>query len=206
MHLQITVPNDQGAAPELLVNATACPAANEAQHQFVADCTYRSLGLVVPTFVIADYEIVDRPAVAVHFLKGHDASAINYADAAEKAEPFVTAWFGEQRKKAETADLADRDAAPFENGSLLLTPLTSTDPKLAGLVAAHQLTHAAFSSPRPWINEGLAPLQHCKALYLEHLSGRTSLRSTTWDCTAPVLPRLKKKKRTRPPLPDPKMR
>jgi hypothetical protein len=170
MHLQITVPNDQGAAPELLVNATACPAANEAQHQFVADCTYRSLGLVVPTFVIADYEIVDRPAVAVHFLKGHDASAINYADAAEKAEPFVTAWFGEQRKKAETADLADRDAAPFENGSLLLTPLTSTDPKLAGLVAAHQLTHAAFSSPRPWINEGLA--HFAQALYLEHLSGR----------------------------------
>jgi hypothetical protein len=170
MHLQITVPNDQGAAPELLVNATACPVANEAQHQFVADCTYRSLGLVVPTFLIADYEIVDRPAVAVHFLKGHDASAINYADAAEKAEPFVTAWFGEQRKKAETADLADRDAAPFENGSLLLTPLTSTDPKLAGLVAAHQLTHAAFSSPRPWINEGLA--HFAQALYLEHLSGR----------------------------------
>ena len=50
----------------------------------------------MPTFVIADYEIVDGPAVAVHFLKGYDASAINYADAAEKAEPFVTAWFGEQ--------------------------------------------------------------------------------------------------------------
>jgi hypothetical protein len=170
MHLQITVPNDQGAAPELLVNATACPAANEAQHQFVADCRYQSLELVVPTFVIADYEVVDRPAVAVHFLKDHDASATNYADAAEKAEPFVTEWFGEQRKKAETADLSDRDAAPFENGSLLLTPLTSTDPKLAGLVAAHQLTHAAFSSPRPWINEGLA--HFAQALYLEHLSGR----------------------------------
>src|SRR5208282_2441178 len=55
---------------------------------------------------------------------------------------------------------------------LLLTPLTATDPKLAGLVAAHQLTHAAFFSPRPWINEGLA--HFAQALYLEHRTGRQS--------------------------------
>jgi aminopeptidase N len=52
----------------------------------------------------------------------------------------------------------------------LLTALTSTDPKLAGLAAAHQLTHSAFSSPRPWINEGLA--HFAQALYLEHQTGR----------------------------------
>jgi aminopeptidase N len=51
-----------------------------------------------------------------------------------------------------------------------LTPLSSGDAKLAGLVAAHQLTHAAFFSPRPWINEGLA--HFAQALYLEHQSGR----------------------------------
>jgi aminopeptidase N len=53
-----------------------------------------------------------------------------------------------------------------------LTPLTGIDPKLAGLIAAHQLTHAAFSSPRPWINEGLA--HFAQALYLEHQNGRQS--------------------------------
>jgi aminopeptidase N len=53
---------------------------------------------------------------------------------------------------------------------LLLTPLTSADPKVASLAAAHQLTHAAFSSPRTWINEGLA--HFAQALYLEHQSGR----------------------------------
>jgi len=52
----------------------------------------------------------------------------------------------------------------------LLTPLTGTDPKLAGLAAAHQLTHGAFFSPRPWINEGLA--HFAQAIYLEQLSGR----------------------------------
>jgi hypothetical protein len=171
MHLEVSVPSDdEQDKPELLVNATTCPMAIEVHHQFVADCTYRSLGLVVPTFIIADYEIVDRDAVEVHFLSGHNGSATSYADAAEKVLPLITEWFGAPRSKAQTADLADPDAPPFESGSLLLMPLTSTDPKLAGLAAAHQLTHAAFFSPRPWINEGLA--HFAQALYLEHLSGR----------------------------------
>jgi hypothetical protein len=170
MHLQVAVPNDQDEAPELLVNATTCPVAHEVQHQFVADCTYRSLGSLIPAFVIAAYEVIDRPAIAVHFLRGHDAAAATYADAAEKVVPFITEWFGTARSKAETADLIDTNAAPYESGSLLLAPLTGADPKLRALAAAHQLTHAAFSSPRPWINEGLA--HFAQALYLEQQSGR----------------------------------
>jgi hypothetical protein len=170
MHLQVTVPNEGGDAPELLVNATACPTAHEVQHQFVADCTYRSLGWLLPTFVMADYEVVERPAVAVHFLHSHDTAAANYADAAEKVLPFITEWFGSPRNKAETAELEDPNAAPFESGSLLLTPSSNLDSKGAGLIAAHQLTHAALFSPRPWINEGLA--HFAQALYVEHQNGR----------------------------------
>ena len=171
MHLQIAVSSDDETdKPELLVNATSCPTAHEVQHQFVADCTYRSLQSVVPAFVIASYEVVDRAAVAVHFLRGHDSSAASYADAAENMLPFISEWFGAQRTKAQTADLADAAAASFESGALLLTPLTTADPKLTGLTAAHQLTHAAISSPRPWINEGIA--HFAQALYLEHQSGR----------------------------------
>ena len=170
MSLQIAVTADESEPPELLVNATTCPVAHQVQHQFVADCTYRSLGSVVPTIVIADYEAIDRTDITVHFLRGHDSSATNYADSAEKVIPLVSDWFGTPRAKAQTADLADQHAPPFESGPLLLTPLTSIDPKLAGLMAAHQLTHGAFSSPRPWINEGLA--HFAQALYLEHQSGR----------------------------------
>jgi hypothetical protein len=171
MHLKVSVPSDDEAdKPELMVNATTCPTALEVRHQFQADCTYRSLGMVAPMFVIADYEVVDRAAVEVHFLHGHNAAATNYAEMVEKAAPFITEWFGAQRSKAQTAELADANAPPFESGSLLLTPLTGADPKLAGLAAAHQLTHAAFFSPRPWINEGLA--HFAQAIYLEQLSGR----------------------------------
>jgi hypothetical protein len=170
MHLVITVTNDEGEPPELLVNATTCAGSHEIAHQFVAECTYRSVGLVAPTFAIGNYEVLDRAAIAVHFLPGHEASAANYADAADKVVPLIKEWFGAPRAKAQTADLADADATPFESGSLLLTPLTNADPKLASLAAAHQLTHAAFFSPRTWINEGLA--HFAQALYLEHQSGR----------------------------------
>jgi hypothetical protein len=171
MHLQLAVSvGDEADKPELLVNATSCPIAHEQGSQFLADCTYRSLASILPTFVIANYEMIERPNMAVHFLPGHDASAATYADVAEKVVPLITDWFGAPRSKAETADLSDPDAAPFESGSLLLTPLSAMDPKLAGLVAAHQLTHAAISSTRAWINEGLA--HFAQALYLQQQKGR----------------------------------
>jgi hypothetical protein len=170
MHMEIALQNDAEEPPELLVNATACASAHQMEHQFVADCTQRPVGSFVPTFVIANYEIAERADIAVHFIHGHGPAAAIYADAAEKVVPMVTEWFGAPRSKAETAELADPSAAPFESGPMLLTALSSLDSKLAGITAAHQLTHAAFSSPRPWINEGLA--HFAQALYLEHQSGR----------------------------------
>jgi hypothetical protein len=103
-------------------------------------------------------------------LRGHDAAATNFADATDRVAPLISDWFGPTREKAKTADLPDPHAAPFESGALLLTPLTSNDPKVAGLTAAHQLTHASLQSFRPWIEEGLA--HYAQALYLEQQSGR----------------------------------
>jgi hypothetical protein len=144
--------------------------AREARSSMEILLDYPTLGSSVPAFVIADYKVVDQASAIVYHLPGHDAAALSYADASEKAAPFITEWFGAPRGKAETADLANPNAAPFESGSLLLTPLANTESKLAGLVAAHQLTHAAFSSPRPWIDEGLA--HFAQALYLEQQKGR----------------------------------
>src|SRR5580700_292624 len=135
-----------------------------------ARCTYPVLGFSVPAFVVAAYGVTDRPAITVYSLPANLTAAETYADTAEKAVPFISDWFGAPQKKAETADLADPNAAPFESGSLLLTPLTGADPKVTGLAAVHQLTHAAFSSSRPWIDEGLA--HFAQALYLERQSGR----------------------------------
>ena len=135
-----------------------------------ADCTYAPLGPIAPLFVMANYQVVERPSVVVHYLRGHDTAAIAYADAADKALPIVTDWFGKPRERAQTADLADPNGATFESGAFFLTPLASLDTKAPVLAPAHQLTHLAFRSFRPWIEEGLA--HFAQALYLEREKGR----------------------------------
>src|ERR1700686_1682264 len=172
---QVRVTRDgYDAPPQVVFNGIQCLAGMYEQmgrgQRAIAECPYQPLRLDVPALVIADYQILERPAIEVRYLRGHDVAATNIADEAAKIVPFITEWFGALREKAKTADLADPKAAPFESGAMLLTPLVSDDSKLAGLAAAHQLTHAAFFSFRPWIEEGLA--HFAQALYLEHEKGR----------------------------------
>jgi hypothetical protein len=120
--------------------------------------------------VIAGYDAIERPGLSVSYLPGHKSGAENYALAADLAAPLVHEWFGATPQKAETLELPDPEAAPFESGSMLMTPLASTDSTLYELNAVHQLTHATFFSPRPWIYEGLA--HFAQALEREQQNGR----------------------------------
>jgi len=138
--------------------------------QVHGDCSFEPLGLTVPLFVIGGYEALGRPSLNIFFLPGHKSGAENYALAAELAVPLVDKWFGTTRQKSETVELADAEAAPFESGSMVLTPLGSSDSTTYQLTAVHQLTHAVFFSPRPWIYEGLA--HFAQALELEQQNGR----------------------------------
>ena len=139
------------------------------------ECAFPSLGETVPLFVIGPYETLDQPPVNISYLPEHKAAAQTYALAAQLAAPFVTEWFGAPKVRtevrAEVVELGDPEAAPYESGSMLLTPL-NRDSKLAQLTAVHQLTHTAFFSPRPWIYEGLA--HFAQAVYRERESGRQS--------------------------------
>ena len=132
---------------------------------------FRPLRETVPAFILANYSLLDRQEIAVHYLPGHQSAAGDYALAADLATPFVKQWFGSPRHKVNVSELADPNAAPFESGNLLLTPLTtSADSRLEQMTVVHQLTHAAFPSPRPWIYEGLA--HFAQAVYRERQSGR----------------------------------
>jgi hypothetical protein len=174
MHLHVTtsVGFHPGLHPEpqILFNGMNCMLTETVGMDAAWECAPQPLRLDVPTIVLADYQVLERPAIEVRYLRGHDLAATKFADGAEKIAPFIADWFGPTRERAKTADLPDPQAAPFESGALLLTPLTSSDPKVAGLAAAHQLTHASFLSFRPWIEEGLA--HFAQALYLEQESGR----------------------------------
>ncbi|HVO81762.1 MAG TPA: hypothetical protein VMT28_13585 [Terriglobales bacterium] len=157
-----------------LMNDASGPATPLSKDQSSPNCgdhSFAPLGRIVPTFVLADFSLLDRPAVNIRYLPNHKAVAEDYALAAELAAPFVTEWFGAPRKKAETVELSDSEAAPFESGNMLLTPLNpSADARLMQMTAVHQLTHAAFPSARAWIYEGLA--HFAQAEYRERQSGR----------------------------------
>ena len=65
--------------------------------------------------------------------------------------------------------MSDPEAAPYESGSMLLTPLKA-DFKLAGLQPCISSPMQLSYSPRPWIEEGLA--HFAQAVYRDQESGR----------------------------------
>jgi hypothetical protein len=142
-------------------------------YETVTECSFQTLGETVPLFVIGNYDGLDRPPLHISYLPGHKPAAENYALAAQAAAAFLAQWFGTAQgrgeARAEVIELSDPEAAPYESGSMLLTPL-NRDTRLGQLTAVHQLTHAAFFSPRPWIYEGLA--HFAQALYCEQENGR----------------------------------
>jgi len=174
MRLQAELTTYNAEPPQILFNGVTCLLTMKesmgAISHFSWDCATQRLRLDVPTFVMTDYQVLERPAIEVRYLPGHDGAATNFADSAEKTSPLITDWFGAQREKAKVADHPDPNAAPFESGALLVTPFAYSDAKLSGLAATHQLTHASFLSFRPWIEEGLA--HFAQALYLEQQKGR----------------------------------
>src|SRR5215472_14071495 len=158
-----------GTLPQIFLGGLTCMPGTYEGGVLDAECLAQKERLSSPSLLIAAYQILEKPGIEVHYLKGHEAAATAFAEAAGKAIPVIKDWFGSPRERAKVADLSDRNGAPFENGAFLLTPLAA-DPQAAALTAAHQLTHASFVSFRPWIEEGLA--HFAQVLYLEQDKGR----------------------------------
>lgn len=138
-------------------------------HFHWAKCENDPLGLNVPAFAsarLSEKAIPNRATpLGIYFLDGHEAGASAYSTAAEPTAKFVGEWFDEPKTFVAMIDLADANAAPFESGNLLFVPMKGEDANLVEINLVHELVHAAFSSPRPWIQEGLA--HFAEALYRE---------------------------------------
>ena len=117
---------------------------------------FQPLGQLIPTFAVAPYQHEASESAVVYSLPIHKDQAQAFGHAAERVKGFVSEWLGPPRVPARVLELADADASPYEAGTMLLTPLNDTDPKLVQIVMVHGLAHASFPSNRPWIYEGLA--------------------------------------------------
>ncbi|HVZ18081.1 MAG TPA: hypothetical protein VG897_13245, partial [Terriglobales bacterium] len=132
--------------------------------------SFHNLQRIVPTFAMASFDMLTRPTISLYFLNDHNAQASDFAVAAEKVEPQIEEWFGKPSDKVQVIELPEAGDAPFDSGATLFSPLDTHDKKQMELAMAHQLAHAAFHSPRPWITEGLAGF--AQVLIREQQDGR----------------------------------
>jgi hypothetical protein len=135
--------------------------------------SFDPVGDLVPMFFAANYRDRSQDRLAVHYLASHEAAAKNYVTVAGAVEALIQTWFGgpeHHTYQAEIYDLPDDHAAPYETGNMLFTPIRDMNTTELQLELAHELTHAYISSPRPWINEGLA--HFAQALEREQQAGR----------------------------------
>jgi hypothetical protein len=132
------------------------PGAGEGNRAACSTYSFADLQHTVPSFSMAPFGMLTRPSVSFYYLTGHDSQAADYALAAEKIQPLVESWFGKVQDKVQVIELPEADDEPFDSGSTLFSPLSSIDKIQMEVIMAHQLTHSAFFSPRPWISEGLA--------------------------------------------------
>jgi len=172
--MKLSIGTDAGqndAKVAVLCNGAGIPSDTRegSPHFHWAECEYTPFGLSVPAFVSArlNFKASANPAILVcnYFLDGNEDGAYAYTDAAEPTAKFVSEWFGQSKTPVSMIDLPDAKAAPFENGNVLFVPMKGADPKLVEINLVHELVHAAFTSPRPWIHEGLA--HFAEALYRE---------------------------------------
>jgi hypothetical protein len=154
------------AGKMLVTNADESTTTGNTEH-----IVYRSLAGITPTFAIAAYQVIDRPGITVYHLAEHTQLARSYIVAAEKiAQPMID-FFGTPKRKLVVVEMPNQEVLPFDDGTFFyFTPLMQLDPQAAEMMMGHQIVHTIISSPRPWINEGLATF--AQLLVRERQAGR----------------------------------
>lgn len=124
------------------------------------------MGLEGPFFAIADYSALPTVNGRVLYLRGHDEAARKAGAALAKSEPVATSG------KPFPAVVMELPAgwAGYENGPVLLTPLSGIQDSAIEQQLVHLVTHASLYSHRAWIYEGLAHM--AQAMAIEQQQGR----------------------------------
>ncbi len=114
------------------------------------------------------------PGLDIYTRPGNESAAPSFEQIAENDRPLVEQWLGSHSKRPVVlVDLPDSDDLPFEERNLLFFPLqTNAASDSVGPVLAHMLGHAYFTSPRPWLDEGVAQLM--TLLWIEQRAGRAT--------------------------------
>lgn len=115
------------------------------------------LGFEAPSLFLARRTETDSAGIRVLATPADQAEAQNYITAATRVAPLVQRWLGQKPRHLFTVlDLPGANDAPAETGNLLAIPIGAGDAASLAPLVAHGLAHAAFWSPRAWLNNGVA--------------------------------------------------
>jgi hypothetical protein len=131
------------------------------------------IGFDTPSLFLAQRTEVSDNGLRVLTTDADAPNARDYLLAANTVAPLIKTWFGNKAHALATVlDLPEPDDLPAETGDLLATPLSSDPPQALAPVVAHALAHAAFCSPRAWLDEGVASF--IGTLWLDSTEGHTA--------------------------------
>ncbi|MCU1308958.1 MAG: hypothetical protein JWO20_83, partial [Candidatus Angelobacter sp.] len=171
MRVDLTVLGAAGGnLPKVLTNGTLeNETASPQKDTLNARIVFPRLGLEGPLLVLGNYSAAQNPVGTVYSLNKQDPSVVEIATAAAKLAPLVGQWLHAPQRKIHVIQNPIANAAPFESGTVLLTPFLKSQ-KAIEFQLTHTLAHAAVYSFRPWIYEGLA--HYAQARLIELQEGR----------------------------------
>jgi hypothetical protein len=125
-------------------------------------------GIMVPTFVVADYQKLAANDSA-YYLSGQQAAAEAYGEVAAQLVPLFPAGGS---GSLQILGLPDADAQPFVTNGMMLTPLQLPLTNEAELSMVYAKARQWLRSPRAWIEDGLA--HFAQAEFIEKQKGRSA--------------------------------
>jgi hypothetical protein len=138
-----------------------------------ASLTATRLGFDTPSLFLARRTEISDNGLRVLTTDADAPNAKDYILAAGTVAPLIRTWFSNNAHALATVlDLPEPDDLPSETGDVLATPLSSDPPQDLEPVVAHALAHAAFFSPRAWLDEGVASF--IGTLWIDSSQGHTA--------------------------------
>ncbi|HVJ09481.1 MAG TPA: hypothetical protein VM554_13970 [Acidisarcina sp.] len=132
-----------------------------------------TLGFATPSIFIANRYRHDGDGLRMFTRGANEVNVQSYMTAATMVQPLLREWLGSNAKTPLTIlDLPEAEDSPYEVGAALFLPMADAKPEQLTGPLSHALAHAYFSSPREWLNEGVA---HFMAnLWIERMRGRAA--------------------------------
>jgi len=138
-----------------------------------AEFAARPLGFRVPSLFVTERPATTTDGALVRAVTEQSGVLSDYAASAGEVQPLLMDWLGDNPLEAlDLIDLdpIDPDAQPFEDDTLLVTPMRGGKPSELAPVLVHTLAHAWFRSSHAWLDEGVP--QFLSLLWVETNDGR----------------------------------